>query len=88
MESASIIAELKHICNYNEYPLASTLFTLYRDIIQHKDFIRENAPNDLYESLCVELDCVFNEARFGNGDDLDMVYEDCINVLKQIVEVL
>jgi hypothetical protein len=86
MDSASIVFKLKHICS-DEYYADFDLFTLYRDIIEHKGFIRKTTTNDLYESLCTELDCVFYEARFGDNDDYtETVYNDCVEVLKKIVQ--
>jgi hypothetical protein len=86
MDSASIVFKLKHICS-DEYYADSDLFILYRDIIEHKGFIRKTTTDDLYESLCTELDCVFYEARFGDyGDYSEKVYKDCIEVLKKVVQ--
>jgi|694.fasta_scaffold18463_4 hypothetical protein len=85
MDSASIIARLKYICD-NEYSENTSLFTLYSDVIQFQDYIRERTSPELYQHLCTELDCVFNEARFGDGVYADYVFNDCIDVLKEIVE--
>ena len=83
MESASIILKLKNICS-DDYAANADFFILYRDILEHIEFISEITTNDLYESLCLNLDCVFYEARYGDNDKI--VYNDCVGVLKEIVK--
>ena len=85
MESTSIIDRLKYIC-CDEYSEKTFLFTLYTDIIQYKDYISVKTSPELYQQLCTELDCVYNESRFGDGEYTDDVFSDCISVLKEIVE--
>ena len=86
MESASIILKLKNICS-DDYAANADFFSLYRDILEHKEFISKTTTNDLYESLCINLDCVFQEARLGDNDEYtEMVYNDCVGVLKEIVK--
>ena len=85
MESTSIIDRLKYICS-DKYSEETFLFTLYIDIIQYKDYIREKTSPELYQRLCSELECVYYESRFGDGEYTDIVFSDCISVLKEIVE--
>jgi len=87
MDKESVYDRLSYICSEEYYYKESTsLFTLYRDILEYKDFLDKNISDELSNSLNTELECVFIEARYGgNEDDYNIVYKDCIDVLQKII---
>jgi hypothetical protein len=85
MDSASIITDLKNICD-DGYAETSSLLQLYRHVNGYKAFIQKNTTDELYQSLCVELKCVINEHLYGDGEYTDHVFNDCIDALKKVVE--
>jgi hypothetical protein len=82
-----IITKLKYICE-DEYAKNSSLISLYRDIIEHNNFIHNNTTEYLWQNLCIELDYVYNELYLGYGVYSEYVFNNCINVLKKIVRNL
>lgn len=87
MDSTAVIERLTVICG-DDYAKNSSLNELYRDILNEYKFIHDNISNELYMSLHTELQCVYYESRLGDGDYDDMVFNDCILVLKEIIEEL
>lgn len=87
MESASIIARLKYICD-DEYAEKTSLSTLYTDVIQYKDYMSEKLSPELYKYLCSELDCVYYESRLGESMYTEDVFSDLTDALKDIIEFL
>jgi hypothetical protein len=86
MDKASVYQQLSYICSEKYYYKETTsLFTLYRDILEYKTFLEENSSEELALSLNTELECVFIEARYG-GNDYDLVYKDCITIVKKIID--
>jgi hypothetical protein len=90
MNKEFVCQQLSYICSQEYYYNDSTsLFSLYRDILEYKDFLNENISEELYESLNTELECVFIESRFGgDANDYDLVYKDCIDIVKKIIATL
>jgi len=87
MNRDTVISKLEYICQYDYNNIAS-LFDVYIDIIQYQDYIKENISSDLYDSLHTELMCVYTESRLGDGEYGEMVYNNCIDVVKQVIKVL
>ena len=85
MKKTIIISKLKKICN-NKYQEKSSLISLYRDILEHNNFIRKNTSKILWQDLCIELDYVYNEFYFGNNLYCDNIFKKCINILEKIIE--
>ena len=85
MKKTIIISKLKKICN-NKYKEKSSLISLYRDILEHNNFIRKNTSEILWQDLCIELDYVYNEFYFGNSLYSDNIFKQCINILEKIIE--
>lgn len=89
MNKATVIAKLQYICSEEYYNNNnSDLFTLYRDICEYISFLNENISEELLSSLNTELKCVYNESRLGDGEYNDLVYNDCIDVIKDIINTL
>lgn len=84
MDSSIVIMNLETICR-EEYISSSSLSNLYRDVMNIYTFIHDNISNELFISLHTELQCVHNEIRLGDGDYDEMVFDDCIEVLKQVL---
>ena len=90
MNKEYVYHQLSYICSEEYYYKESTsLFTLYRDISEYKDFLNKNISEELSNSLNTELECVFIESRYGGNDnDYDLVYKDCIDLVKKIINTL
>ena len=90
MDKEYIYQKLSYICSEDYYYKETTsLFTLYRDILEYKTFLEENTSDELAAALNTELECVYIEARFGGNDnDYDIVYNDCITIVMQIINNL
>ena len=50
--------------------------------------IEFNVSSSLYEDFKREKRCVYYESIYGDGQYTDYVIDDCVNVLKTIVETL
>ena len=87
MDSEMVVMKLETICSV-DYAKTASINKLYVDIIDVYKFIHDNVSNELYMSLHTELGCLYNEIRLGDGDYGDMVFNDCIKVLKQVIEEL
>lgn len=87
MDSHSVIMKLETICNADYYRTAS-LNELYIDINNLYDYIQNNISKELCESLHTEMKSVYYEIRLGDGDSYDIVFNDCIEVLKKVIEEL
>jgi len=87
MDSTAVIERLSVICG-DDYAKKSSLDELYRDVLNEYKFIHDNSSNELYMSLHTELQCVYYESRLGDCDYDDMVFNDCIMVLKKIIKEL
>jgi|LakMenEpi03Aug12_release.lakeMendotaPanAssembly.Ray.scaffolds.fasta_scaffold3129749_1 hypothetical protein len=87
MDSTAVIERLTVICG-DDYAKTSSLNELYRDVMNEYNFIHDNSSNELYMSLHTELQCVYYESRLGDGDCDDMVFNDCIIILKKIIKEL
>jgi hypothetical protein len=88
MERQTVITTLKTLSE-TEYSYPQ-MFKLYQSMMLYMEFIINNISNhQLINNLKTELQCVFNEARFGDDDDNSvMVYDDCIKIIKRIIQGL
>lgn len=87
MDAQTVLMKLKTICS-DDYAKTTSLNQLYKDVIENYKFIHDNVSNDLYMSLHTEVDCVYYEIRLGDGEYDDMIFNDCIEVLKQVIKAL
>ena len=74
-----------------EYNSISDLLNIYVIIIECNNYIRNNINTDLYKKFNIgdKLDNVYKQYHYGDNETYSkIVYDDCVKVLKEIIEVL
>jgi hypothetical protein len=84
MDNASIINDLNTIIDPEFYDLD----VLTAVIMRHLDHMRQIAPEELMNTLNIELRCVHHEIRLGDGSYTEHCYNDCITAVKAIAAYL
>jgi hypothetical protein len=86
MDTQTLINELNNIySSYND----DYIIILFRKLYSFDNDIKLNVSPSLYDKWETEIQCLRNESIYGNNDSYtDNVIDDCISVLKEIIDEL
>ncbi len=86
MDTQTLINELNKIySSYND----EYIIILYRKLYSYDNDIKLKVSASLYDKWETEIQCLCNESIYGNNDSYtDNVIDDCISVLKEIIDEL
>ena len=83
----TVITNLTEVSN-KKYEGMTSLLYLYREIHPYLNFIKSAIDTELYESLKIECDTCHKEFQYGDGEYSENVFNDCIEVIKEVIIVL
>lgn len=88
MDNSDIVSKLINIANQSYS--RDNMINLRYEILDSSIFIKEHIPDKLYDRLETEIECCYNELEYesGEGEYSERVYNDCVEVLKEVIEVL
>ena len=69
-----------------DYDTNGYIHVFYRNLVGLRDAIKANTSTDLFDKFNVEMQCVYYEHLYGDGEYTDHVVKDCIEVLDLIID--
>jgi hypothetical protein len=86
MTNDKIISKLIHITTKKKY--IYDLDILLQKTLKYKKFFKKNIPKNIYKKYKVQMKKMDYEINKGNGEYVNFICKDCINIINDIVVIL
>lgn len=86
MTNDKIISKLINITTKKKY--IYDLDILLQKTLKYKKFFKKNIPKKLYKKYNLQMKKMNNEINIGNGEYVNFICKDCINIINDIVVIL